>query len=66
MTKEKLIHHLQHLSEKHAKLDQEIDRAEATGVFVDEELHVLKKQRLALRDEMEATSMKIETFQKVA
>jgi len=66
MTKEKLIHHLQHLSEKHDKLDQEIDRAEATGVFVDEELHMLKKQRLALRDEMEATSMKIETFQKVA
>jgi len=66
MTKEKLQHHLEHLAEKHAKFDQEIDHMEATGVFVDEELHVLKKQRLILKDEMEATAMKIKSFEKAA
>jgi len=62
MTKEKLKHHLEHLAEKHAKLDREIDHMEATGVFVDEELHVLKKQRLILKDEMEDISNKISAF----
>ena len=52
MTKEKLTHHLEHLAEKHAKLDDEIDHMENTGSFVDEELTVLKKQRLKLKDEI--------------
>ena len=66
MTKEKLIHHLDHLSEKHAKIDDQVDHMEATGHFVDEELTLLKKQRLVLRDEMEAISVKIAAFEKAA
>jgi uncharacterized protein YdcH (DUF465 family) len=64
MTKEKLQHHLDHLTEKHHKLDQQIDLMENTGHFVDQELNVLKKQRLLLRDEMHAFSLKIENFEK--
>ena len=39
---------------------------EATGVFVDSELNALKKQRLILKDEMEATSAKISALEKAA
>jgi len=66
LTKEKLINHLEHLREKHEKLDHEIDHMEATNVFADDNIHNLKKQRLALRDEMEATSLKIADFEKAA
>lgn len=62
MTKEKLMHHLEHLAEKHMKLDDEIDHMENTGSFVDEELTVLKKQRLRLKDEMESVKERIKTF----
>lgn len=63
MTKEKLQHHLEHLREKHAKLDQEVDHMEATGHFTDDQLHVLKKKRLVLRDEIEEVIQKIKKFE---
>ena len=59
MTKEKLVHHLEHLREKHGKLDNDIDHMEASGHFVDYELNNMKRQRLALRDEMETINQKI-------
>ena len=62
MTKEKLQHHLEHLREKHAKLDQQVDHMEATGYFTDDQLHVLKKKRLVLRDEIEEVLTKLKTF----
>ena len=62
MTKEKLIHHLEALREKHAKIDQEVDLMESTGHFVDHDLNVLKKQRLILRDEIETTTTLIEQY----
>ena len=66
MNKEKLIHHLEHLREKHAKLDKQVDRMEFTGHFVDAELTQLKKQRLAIRDEMEMVFDKINSFENAA
>ena len=66
MTKEKLISHLTHLREKHAVLDKQIDLMESTQHFVDEDLNHMKRQPLALRDEMEATSAKIVELQKAA
>lgn len=62
MTKEKLIHHLAHVREKHALLDKQIDSMETTGNFEDLDLVQLKKKRLVLRDEMEGLLLKIKTF----
>jgi len=59
MTKEKLVHHLEHLRKKHGKLDKQIDLMEATRHFADDDLNHMKRQRLALRDEMESISSKI-------
>ena len=44
---------LRHLREMHARLDREIDGLESTGRFDDTRLTELKKQRLALRDQMQ-------------
>lgn len=41
-----------HLEEAHRVLDKKIDGLEKTGVFEDENLHELKKQRLFLKDEI--------------
>lgn len=43
---------IQHLEEQHARLDKQIDGLESTGRFDDHQLMDLKKQRLALRDEI--------------
>lgn len=58
ITREKLIHHVEHLKEKHDQLDKRI---------IEEESHhsncaqvaILKKQKLKLRDEIEQTNRKI-------
>lgn len=63
MTKEKLINHLEHLREKHAKLNKQIDLMESTQHFVDEDLNYFKRKRLALRDEIEQVLAKIKTFE---
>lgn len=62
ITKEKLEHHLSHLKEQHSTLDKQIDHMEDTGIFEDEELHLLKKKRLSIKDEMESVKNKIDGF----
>jgi hypothetical protein len=53
ITKEKLEHHISHLEEQHAALDKQVDLMEQTGNYVDDDIHLLKKKRLALKDEIE-------------
>ena len=43
---------IKHLEEAHHILDKRIDNMERTGVFEDENIHELKKQRLLLKDEI--------------
>jgi hypothetical protein len=43
---------LKHLNEMHAALDRQIDGLEKTGRFEDTQLAGLKKQRLALKDQI--------------
>jgi len=59
MHKDKLQHHLEHLKEKHAKLDDQIDKMESSGVFQDFQPNEMKKQRLLIKDEMSITEQKI-------
>lgn len=42
-----------HLEEMHRALDKRIDTLERTGVFEDHTLQIMKKQRLALRDQIQ-------------
>jgi uncharacterized protein YdcH (DUF465 family) len=44
--------HLVTLEHQHKELDKKIDGLEKSGVFEDEHLQGLKKQRLHLRDEI--------------
>ena len=57
-TREKLIHHIEHLKEKHDNLDKQIKELyeHHTDDFKVEDL---KKQKLKLRDEIEQTNKKI-------
>lgn len=57
---EKIKHHIDALRTKHLKLDQQIESMEATGSYEDTELHILKKQRLALKDEITQFEHQIE------
>ena len=43
---------IRHLETMHETLDKRIDGMEKTGVFDDNQLHDLKKQRLLIRDEL--------------
>lgn len=43
---------IKHLEEEHARLEKRIHGMESTGVFEDENLHDLKKQRLHIKDEL--------------
>lgn len=43
---------IRHLEQMHAVLDKQIDGMEKTGVFDDNQLHNLKKQRLQIRDQL--------------
>lgn len=44
---------IKHLEEAHHALDKKIKGLEATGVYEDEHLHELKKQKLKLKDDIE-------------
>jgi hypothetical protein len=46
---ENRIKHLEHV---HEMLDKKIDVMEKTGVFEDNNIHDLKKQRLQIRDQL--------------
>jgi hypothetical protein len=50
-----------HLEEEHARLDKQVDLMERTGVYVEDDLHNLKKKRLNLKDEIVALKHKMET-----
>ena len=55
MNTEKMKHHIEALREKHRKLDHQIDLMEAAGHFtpaIEADIAHIKKQRLALRDEI--------------
>lgn len=43
---------IRHLELMHETLDKKIDGMEKTGVFDDNQLQVLKKQRLQIRDQL--------------
>ena len=60
MNVDKIKHHIGALQDKHRILDEQIDKMESTGMYEDEELHQLKKKRLALRDEITEFENKIE------
>ena len=62
MTPEKIKHHIAHLQEKHTELDQQIELMEGTGRFEETDINNLKKQRLALRDEIQELKQKLENF----
>ena len=51
-------HHVHKLEKEHQALDKKIDAMEKTGIFDDHQLNILKKQRLAVRDEL----VKLESF----
>jgi uncharacterized protein YdcH (DUF465 family) len=44
--------HLKHLEEKHQVLNKKIDVMESTGVYGEDNIHQMKKQRLHLKDEI--------------
>lgn len=62
ITKEKLMHHIVHLEDKHRTLDEQIDSLESNEMYEDSELSFLKKKRLALRDEIELNKQKLESL----
>ncbi len=61
-TREKLIHHVEHLKEKHDNLDKRIK--ELYEHHTDEfKVEDLKKQKLKIKDEIEQTNRKINNIQ---
>ena len=62
MTREKLIHHLESLREKHDDLDKKIQELyeHHTDDFKVEDL---KKKKLKIKDEIEQTNRKINNIQ---
>ena len=56
---DKIKHHISHLEEKHQALNKQIDTMERTGVYGDLNIEDLKKQRLHLKDEIEANRNKL-------
>jgi len=61
-TREKLIHHVEHLKEKHDNLDKQIKELyeHHTDDFKVEDL---KKKKLAIKDEIEQTNKRINSIQ---
>lgn len=45
-------HRIKHLEEMHHALDKQVETLERTGVFGDDRLHNLKKERLRIKDEI--------------
>ena len=62
MTREKLIHHVEHLKEKHDKLDKQIKELYEHHTN-DLTVEKLKKEKLKLKDEIEQTNRKIDKIQ---
>ena len=54
-TRAKLTSHIAHLLEKHNQIEDQIMELERSGRYSDEQLHQLKKQKLAIKDEVELT-----------
>ena len=62
ITREKLIHHVEHLKEKHDALDKQIKELYEHHTD-DLAVEKLKKEKLKLKDEIEATNRKIDKIQ---
>jgi hypothetical protein len=62
ITKEKLQHHIDHLMDKHQKLDDHIDHMEHTGDFEDGKIHQLKIDRLHLKEEIDRVKQQIKNL----
>jgi uncharacterized protein YdcH (DUF465 family) len=52
MHADSLQHHISHLEESHSKLNKEVDLYERTGNYTDQDLTVLRKKRLYIKDEL--------------
>ena len=61
MTREKLIHHIESLREKHDLLDKQIQNLYEHHTD-DLKVEKLKKEKLKLKDEIELTSKKLSKF----
>ena len=61
MTREKLIHHVEHLREKHERIDKEIKELEAHHTD-SMKVENLKKIKLKIKDEIELTNKKIDNI----
>lgn len=59
MTREKLIHHVEHLKEKHERIDKEIKELELHHAD-SMKIETLKKVKLKIKDEIELTNKKID------
>lgn len=46
------LNRVAHLEEEHTRLDKQIDQMIRAGLYEDNNIHDLKKQRLHLRDEI--------------
>jgi hypothetical protein len=61
-TREKLIHHVEHLKEKHDNLDKQIKELYEHHTE-DLKVEELKKKKLKLKDEIEQTNKRISSIQ---
>jgi hypothetical protein len=61
-TREKLIHHVEHLKDKHDKLDKQIKELYEHHTE-DLKVEELKKKKLAIKDEIEQTNKRINNIQ---
>ncbi len=61
-TREKLIHHVEHLKDKHDNLDKQIKELYAHHTE-DLKVEELKKKKLAIKDEIEQTNKRINSIQ---
>ena len=62
ITREKMIHHIESLREKHDELDQQIQELYEHHT-ADLKVEELKKKKLKLKDEIEQTNRKIDKIQ---
>lgn len=62
MTPEKIKHHISHLQEKHRQLDYQISTMVETGKFEDLDIEHLKKERLAIQDEIQENQEKLKNI----
>lgn len=62
ITRTKLEHHISRLEEKHRKIDEQIVHLESIGTFEDTIINQYKKERLALKDEIEMNRQRLESM----